>query len=100
MRQSDKKELLAVVAVDEAEAMVRFLEAFAGFTRPPGIDARDLLDILGKGGVDAVKPSDLRAIRAGVQRILAYVFEQLETGFNADVDVNRVPGSQVPRRRH
>jgi hypothetical protein len=98
-----------LVAIDEAEAMVRFMEGFAGFTRPPGLDPRDLLDILGKGDSFAfpggeristkapVTPGDLRAIRDGVQRILAYVFEQLAA--HAEISVDRVPGAQIPRRQ-
>lgn len=83
------------IFLDEAEAMVRFLEGFAGIARVPGLDARDALDALGK----TMPADDLRAIRAGVQRVMQYLGEQLSSGLDATVEMTRVPGAHQPRRR-
>jgi hypothetical protein len=86
------------VFFDEAEAMVRFIEGFAGIERAslnPAIDARDALDAIGQ----AIPAAELRSIKAGVKKVMAYCIEQVEAGLNAKGEIRYVPGSQVPRRR-
>jgi hypothetical protein len=91
---ADKRDEVVTVRFDEAEAMMRFIEGFAGIARAPGLDPRDALDALGQ----EMPATDLRAIRAGVRRILAYLGEELAASGDK-VTFDRIPGAHVPRRR-